>query len=240
MNNNIFERHELKFLINEWQRRFLEQALRERIVPDPHGESTVCNVYYDTPDFRLIRASLEKPVYKEKLRLRSYGPALPDDPVFLELKKKYRGIVYKRRISVTEQEAVDFLNGAASLPEESQISREIDYFVQFYQDLGPAMYLSYDRAAFFSREDPDLRVTFDKKIRWRTEDLRLSEKPGGASILAPGQSLMEIKAADAIPLWLVDLLNEGQIRQISFSKYGRAYMSMLEGTYKESRGVLFA
>jgi SPX domain protein involved in polyphosphate accumulation len=160
--------------------------------------------------------------------------------VFLELKKKYRGIVYKRRISVTEQEAVDFLNGAASLPEESQISREIDYFVQFYQDLGPAMYLSYDRAAFFSREDPDLRVTFDKKIRWRTEDLRLSEKPGGASILAPGQSLMEIKAADAIPLWLVDLLNEGQIRQISFSKYGRAYMSMLEGTYKESRGVLFA
>ncbi len=240
MNNNIFERHELKFLINEWQRRFLEQALRERIVPDPHGESTVCNVYYDTPDFRLIRASLEKPVYKEKLRLRSYGPALPDDSVFLELKKKYRGIVYKRRISVTEQEAVDFLNGAASLPEESQISREIDYFVQFYQDLGPAMYLSYDRAAFFSREDPDLRVTFDKKIRWRTEDLRLSEKPGGASILAPGQSLMEIKAADAIPLWLVDLLNEGQIRQISFSKYGRAYMSMLEGTYKESRGVLFA
>ena len=240
MNNNIFERHELKFLINEWQRRFLEQALRERIVPDPHGESTVCNVYYDTPDFRLIRASLEKPVYKEKLRLRSYGPALPDELVFLELKKKYRGIVYKRRISVTEQEAVDFLNGAAPLPEESQISREIDYFVQFYQDLGPAMYLSYDRAAFFSREDPDLRVTFDKKIRWRTEDLRLSEKPGGASILAPGQSLMEIKAADAIPLWLVDLLNEGQIRQISFSKYGRAYMSMLEGTYKESRGVLFA
>lgn len=240
MNNNIFERHELKFLINEWQRRFLEEALRERIVPDPHGESTVCNVYYDTPDFRLIRTSLEKPVYKEKLRLRSYGPVLPDEPVFLELKKKYRGIVYKRRISVTEQEAVDFLNGAAPLPEESQIGREIDYFVQFYQDLGPAMYLSYDRAAFFSREDPDLRVTFDKKIRWRTEDLRLSEKPGGASILAPGQSLMEIKAADAIPLWLVDLLNEGQIRQISFSKYGRAYMSMLEETYKESRGVLFA
>ncbi|HPR39486.1 MAG TPA: polyphosphate polymerase domain-containing protein [Oscillospiraceae bacterium] len=240
MNNNIFERHELKFLINEWQRRFLEEALRERIVPDPHGESTVCNVYYDTPDFRLIRTSLEKPVYKEKLRLRSYGPVLPDEPVFLELKKKYRGIVYKRRISVTEQEAVDFLNGAAPLPEESQIGREIDYFVQFYQDLGPAMYLSYDRAAFFSREDPDLRVTFDKKIRWRTEDLRLSEKPGGASILAPGQSLMEIKAADAIPLWLVDLLNEGRIRQISFSKYGRAYMSMLEETYKESRGVLFA
>ncbi len=240
MNNNIFERHELKFLINEWQRRFLEQALRERIVPDPHGESTICNIYYDTPDFRLIRTSLEKPIYKEKLRLRSYGPALPEESVFLELKKKYSGIVYKRRISVTEQTAVDFLNGTAPLPEESQIGREIEYFLRFYQDLEPAMYLSYDRAAFFSREDPDLRVTFDKKIRWRTEGLSLSEKPGGAQILAPGQSLMEIKAADAIPLWLVHLLEEGEIHRISFSKYGRAYLAMLQDAHKENRGVLFA
>jgi len=240
MNNNIFERHELKFLINEWQRRFLEQALRERIVPDSHGESTVCSVYYDTPDYRLIRSSLEKPVYKEKLRLRSYGPALPEEPVFLELKKKYRGIVYKRRISLTEREAADYLSGKAPLLEESQIGREIDYFLWFYRDLGPAMYLCYDRAAFFSREDPDLRVTFDKNIRWRTEDLCLAAKPGGTQLLGPGQSLMEIKAAYAVPLWLVRLLEEGEIRQVSFSKYGRAYLSMMQETDKESRGVLFA
>jgi SPX domain-containing protein involved in vacuolar polyphosphate accumulation len=235
----VFERHEIKYLVSEAQRRFLIQAMAERLKPDAHGESTICNIYYDTPDFRLIRTSLEKPVYKEKLRLRSYGPAAADRDVFLELKKKYDGVVYKRRISVPQQAAVDFLNGKAPLPQKSQIGREIEYFRWFYRDLQPAVYLCYDRTPYFSTEDPNLRITFDRDIRWRTERMSLTSQPGGQQILAPGESLMEIKVGAAMPLWLAELLNENDIRQVSFSKYGRAYQSLLQNKLQE-RGVFCA
>ena len=99
MNGYTFERRELKYRITDAQRAALEAAFDARMVPDEHGESTICNIYYDTADYRLIRASLEKPAYKEKLRLRSYGVTEPGGEVFLELKKKYKGIVYKRRIT---------------------------------------------------------------------------------------------------------------------------------------------
>ncbi|MCI2056546.1 MAG: polyphosphate polymerase domain-containing protein [Oscillibacter sp.] len=237
MKDSIFQRHELKYLVTDWQRAYLEQVLAERMVPDVHGESTVCNLYYDTPDFRLVRRSLEKPVYKEKLRLRSYGPALEDSSVFLELKKKYKGIVYKRRISLPQRSAMDYLAGRAPLPMDCQIGREIDYFRQFYRELSPAVYLCYDRCAYFSKDDPNLRITFDKNIRWRTEDCILAAQPGGQQLLAPGQSLLEIKAADAMPLWLVAALNSGAIRQVSFSKYGRAYETLLQTNLQESRGI---
>ena len=104
MSAEVFQRHEIKYLTNPKQRAYLEEVLKDRMVPDPHGESTICNVYYDTPNYRLIRRSLEKPAYKEKIRVRSYGTAAPDDMVFLELKKKYDGIVYKRRIELKESD----------------------------------------------------------------------------------------------------------------------------------------
>ena len=108
---NVFARKELKYRLTASQDRFLREALAPYVRPDQYGESTICNIYYDTPDFRLIRKSIEKPVYKEKLRLRSYGPAGPDDNTFLELKKKYKGIVYKRRICLPEQDAMNYLSG---------------------------------------------------------------------------------------------------------------------------------
>ena len=227
MENCIFQRHEIKFMVTGEQRRRLEEAFASRMVPDPHGESTICNVYYDTPDFRLIRTSLEKPVYKEKLRLRSYGPAAPEDMVFLELKKKYKGIVYKRRISLPCAAAENYFSGCSPLPEGGQIGREIEYFRRFYGTLRPAVYLCYDRTAYFSRETTDLRVTFDRNIGWRQEAVRLTAPAGGAQILPRDASLLEIKAADAIPLWLASLLSENQIRQTSFSKYGEAYKTIL-------------
>ncbi|MDY3917564.1 MAG: polyphosphate polymerase domain-containing protein [Candidatus Limivivens sp.] len=223
---HVFQRHELKYLVDNRQRELLEQGFREHMVPDPHDRNTICNVYYDTPDFRLIRHSLEKPVYKEKMRLRSYGQAVPGDLVFLELKKKYKGIVYKRRISIEEQAASAYLAGEGPLENQSQIAKEIAYFRAFYRKLVPAVYLCYDRSAFFSAEDPDLRITFDRNICWRTEDLSLEAPPGGKQILKPSCSLMEIKAASAMPLWLVGILEEGEIRQCSFSKYGMAYREL--------------
>ena len=226
MCESIFKRHELKFLVNDDQRAALEAVFAGTMEPDPYGESTICNVYYDTPDFRLIRASLEKPVYKEKLRSRSYGPAAPDGTVFLELKKKYDGIVYKRRIALTAQAVEDYFADTAPLPSDGQIAREIDYFRAFYRNLRPTLYLSYDRCAFFSNVSRDLRVTFDRHIAWRREALRLTAPAGGREVLAPGWSLMEIKAADAIPFWLVRTLSRENIRQTSFSKYGEAYKTI--------------
>ena len=235
MCESIFKRHELKFLVNDDQRAALEAVFADTMEPDPYGESTICNVYYDTPDFRLIRASLEKPVYKEKLRSRSYGPAAPDGTVFLELKKKYDGIVYKRRIALTAQAVEDYFADTAPLPSDGQIAREIDYFRAFYRNLRPTLYLSYDRCAFFSNVSRDLRVTFDRHIAWRREALRLTAPAGGREVLAPGWSLMEIKAADAIPFWLAEALGRGGIRQTSFSKYGEAYKTILsENKLKEA------
>ena len=236
MDNNIFQRREIKFLVDARQRAILEQAFRGRMAPDPHGESTICNIYYDTPDYRLVRASMEKPVYKEKLRMRSYGRVSSEDSVFLELKKKYKGVVYKRRIELAERDARSYMEGIRDLPEDSQIGREIDYFRNFYQGIRPAVYLCYDRSPWFSTEDPNLRATFDKRIRFRTEDMTLTAAPGGQHLLLPHQSLFEVKTADAIPLWLVEALEAGEVRQASFSKYGEAYLSIL----RERAGVICA
>lgn len=235
MSGSIFERHELKYLVSGTQRALIERAMQAHMVPDAYGESTICNIYFDTPNYRLIRRSLEKPVYKEKLRLRSYGSVTSEQDVFLELKKKYKGIVYKRRISLKEHAAMQFLTQDAPLPNPSQIGNEIEYFLSFYGGLQAAVYICYDRCAFFGREDPNFRITFDKNIRWRTEHVRLTARPGGEQILPMGYSLMEIKTAASIPLWLTELLTAQHVYQTSFSKYGKAYESMLLDRREEQK-----
>lgn len=236
MNGYTFERRELKYRITDAQRAALEAAFGARMVPDEYGESTICNIYYDTADYRLIRASLEKPAYKEKLRLRSYGVTEQGGEVFLELKKKYKGIVYKRRITLPEDAAGEFIAGRAPLGEHGQIGREIEYFTAFYAPLLPAVHLSYERSAWFSREDRDLRITFDKNIRFRQEDVSLTLPAGGRCILPEGESLMEIKAAAALPLWLVSELDTLGIYQSTFSKYGEAYKAILARAQKTFGG----
>ena len=234
----IFERKELKFMLTEEQRAAVEAAFAGRMDQDPHGESTICNVYYDTPDVRLIRTSLEKPVYKEKLRLRSYGPAAPEDSVFLELKKKYKGVVYKRSVSVPVSAAEAYYAGEEPLPELGQIGREIEYFRRFYGTLIPAVYLCYDRTAFYAKDDHDFRVTFDRNIGWRREAVRLTAPAGGRPILPKGMSLMEVKAAGAIPLWLVEALSRARVRQTTFSKYGEAYKTILAESRERMGGIV--
>lgn len=233
----IFKRHEIKYLLSKEQREGFERDIQDLMIPDSHGESTVCNVYYDTDDFRIIRHSLEKPVYKEKLRLRSYGKVEEGKDVFLELKKKYMGIVYKRRIHIRERDAYDFLTGKISNPNHSQIGKEIDYFISTYPGLEAKVYLCYDRTAYFSRTDSNLRITFDRNIRYRTDNLRLSFEPDGKRIIAPEQTLLEIKCADAMPIWLVKLLEKHDIQHVSFSKYGTAYTQMLSERLHEHRGI---
>lgn len=233
---DVFRRRELKYLLDSGQQQRLRELMAQRMVPDKYGQKTICNLYYDTDDYRLIRHSLQKPVYKEKLRLRSYGPIGPGVDVFLELKKKYKGIVYKRRIPISQEEAFAFLEERAPLPKDSQIGREITYVRDFYPGLKPRFYVSYQRLAWFDPADGGFRVTMDWDVAFRVEDMDLYQKPGGRSILPPNQAILEVKASGGIPLWMSEFLNREKLPKQSVSKCGWAYQILLEENIKKNRG----
>ncbi len=217
----VFKRKEIKFLLSGSQRAALEEVLAARMVPDEHGASTVRNVYYDTPTALLARRSAEHPAYKEKLRTRCYGVPHPYDPVFVELKKKCDGIVYKRRCSLPAADAAELLAGRGR--PINQIEREIDWTCRRYEGLRPTAYLAYDRVAYFDPDDRDLRVTFDENVRVRWDDVRLSGPDSGSRVLDEGLSILEVKTSKAMPIWLVRYLEGIGAQKTSFSKYGRAW-----------------
>ena len=223
----VFKRTEIKYLLSEEQYEALQQRLQGIAQVDKYGESDILNIYYDTPDFSLIRTSLEKPLYKEKLRLRSYGTAKDESTSFIEIKKKYKGVVYKRRIDAPYRRAKDYLDGRGELMQTSQIKSEIDAFKTGYTGIRPAMAISYKRIAMAGIEDPNLRITFDRQILWRTDHLSLKEGPKGEDLLQPGQRLMEVKIANAFPMELSRIFSELGIFPVSFSKYGRGYEVMM-------------
>ena len=218
----VMQRYELKYILTAKQTQFFCERIKGHMEPDAYGLTSIASLYYDTPDYRLIRASLEKPAYKEKIRLRSYGAATECSPVFLELKRKADGIVYKRRIATTLPEAQRFLSGAGALSADGQINREITYFRDYYRTLVPTCMIIYDRTAYFE-PDGDLRLTIDRNPRYRMDALTFDHAPVGIPLLKPGETILEIKVQDTIPLWLVRILAEGGIRQGSISKYGEAY-----------------
>lgn len=231
-----FKRYEIKYLLDEKTYLELRKRLEGKMVVDQYGEKTVCNIYFDTPDSRLIRTSLEKPVYKEKLRLRSYGTPERNSTVFVELKKKYKGVVYKRREDMVLSEAEAYLYQGWKPGFSSQVLREIDWFLKYYGQITPAMYISYERIAMNEVKDSGFRVTFDTNILWRKEELNLKEGSWGNPILEPGQRLMEIKIAGAMPLWLGEILDKLYIYPVSFSKYGRAYQDQIKQEMKNRGG----
>ena len=219
----IFERYELKFLVSEEQCKQLLADTADLICPDRYPTSTICNLYYDTPEGTLIRASLDHPVYKEKLRLRSYGVPDSTSKVFLELKKKYEDLVYKRRETFLLSSAEAFVKRPEPF---SQITREIEYVIDFYRNLQPAMAIFYDRHSYVGADDPSLRITFDRDILYRNYDLDLSRGIYGERALPVGNVLMEVKCADAMPLWLCRELSALGVKKTSFSKYGKAYTDL--------------
>lgn len=229
---STFMRKEIKFMLDMEQYEALLEEIRKYMDPDKFciggRDYGIYNLYYDTPDDYLIRTSLEKPSYKEKIRLRSYySPAEPADKVFLEIKKKVNGIVTKRRVTMTLTESDAYLfqrQKPVDLSKylQKQIFAELDVFLDNYPVI-PKQYISYQRSAFFGKDDPDFRLTFDRQITERRYDLSLALPSYGAQIIAPNQRLMEVKIAGAMPLWLSQKLAELKIYKISFSKYGRAY-----------------
>lgn len=224
---SVFKRYELKYMLTPAQKDAVLQAMSAHMALDKYGRTTIRNIYFDTKNYQLIRHSIDRPVYKEKLRIRSYSQAQPESTVFVELKKKFDGIVYKRRLALQEADAVNWLYSGTFTPPDSQISREIDYFLQFYRCLRPTMFLSYEREAYYAKDGSDFRVTFDDTILCRQEDISLQAPAYGTPLLPDGLTLMEIKCAGGIPLWMTHALSENRIFKTSFSKYGTAYKTLV-------------
>lgn len=224
----IFERQEYKYIMTKKQKeQMLKYMSKHNMAIDSYGRTTIRNIYFDTDNYRLIRRSIESPVYKEKLRVRSYRLANDDSTVFVELKKKYDHIVYKRRIPLSEKQAQDWLSGKINRPADTQIAREIDYFLKFYNNLKPSLFLSYEREAYFHKNDGDLRITFDENILSRQTDMSLKVDAYGDYILPPELTLMEIKCTGAMPKWLTQALSNTELYKTSFSKYGNAYINSI-------------
>lgn len=217
-----FKRYEIKYILTSSQKEELLDAMKPYMETDRYGKSNILSLYLDTPDYLLARRSIEKPRYKEKLRARSYGIAGKDTIIYLELKKKYNSVVYKRREDMNEKQLEQYL--ATGVPcKDSQIMREIDYAMKRYGNPAPAILITYEREAFFGKKDGGFRMTFDENILWRDYDLTLCGSIYGTPVLSPGKVLLEVKTNGAIPLWLVHFFSAHNIRSTSFSKYGTAY-----------------
>lgn len=233
MSIKTFKRYEKKFLLTKQQYEALIPRLLDNMEPDPHcldGKNySIYNIYYDTVNSDVIRHSISKPYYKEKLRLRSYRvPKSPKDKVFLELKKKINGIVNKRRVVLTLEEANLFIQqGIRPVAKDymsEQVINEIAYYLS-HQQVQPSVYIGYTRHAFFAKDDPDFRLTFDSKILTRRDSLTLESGYFGDDILEEDQYLMEVKILGAIPVWFTKVLSELEIYNTHFSKYGQEFMN---------------
>ena len=240
-----FKRYEKKFLLNQKQFDLLIPRLLEYMNPDENckdgEEYSIYNIYYDTEDDSIIKHSLSKPYYKEKLRLRSYNvPTSVKDTVFLELKKKIGGVVNKRRIIISLEEAYNLIEKGIE-PKKSdymtkQVVKEIGYFLNT-NDVSPKAYISYRRKAFFGKEDRDFRITFDNHIVTRRSDVVLENGCFGEELLKKGQYLMEVKILGAMPIWLTKIFSELKIYTASFSKYGKEYKKYCsDENYKRGKG----
>lgn len=223
----VFKRYELKYMLTLDQKQKVLAAISPYMKLDKYGRTTIRNLYYDTNTYLLIRRSIERPVYKEKLRIRSYSKAEADSTVFVELKKKYKQVVYKRRISLPHKKAVEWLSGQEHPDKHTQIANEIDYFLELYGTLHPTIFLSYEREAYYATDGSDFRITFDDNILCRGEALSLESDTFGTPILDKNKVLMEIKCSGGIPLWMTKILSEEKIYKTPFSKYGTAYRTLI-------------
>ena len=223
-----FKRLEKKFILTEEQYLAVKAAFEDAFVPDRYGETTICNLYYDTADYILLRRSISKPVYKEKIRLRTYGIPNDSSVSFIELKKKYEGVVYKRRIELPYPDALNFLSKKYVPENQSQIMKELSFCLERYEGLAPRFFISSERSAFFNKDNDEFRVTFDKNLTWRNYDLDLRKGVYGNNILPKGHVIMEIKIPHNLPLWIVQLFSRLGIKSGSFSKVGTAYSQMIK------------
>jgi SPX domain protein involved in polyphosphate accumulation len=227
--SEFFKRVEKKYILNEKQCNQFKNLISEYVVEDSHGKSKICNVYFDTPNYDLIRTSIEGPIYKDKVRVRSYNTPQNDTPIFLEIKRKSQGVVSKRRIQAPLIEVKQFIESGElnNINQyDSQVLKELKYYFNFY-NLSPTAYVSYDRNAYYDKNDDTFRVTIDNNVTARDYDLALEKGSYGTQILDDGLYLLEAKTSDKLPLWFVQILSETNIVPGSFSKYGELYKKLI-------------
>lgn len=230
---NTFKRREMKFLLDEEQYRTISAAVADFMTEDEFGLHTILNVYLDNRNNDLIRSSLGKPMYKEKVRLRCYGHAADDNSeAFLEIKKKYRGLTYKRRLEGEYKTLHDYISNGTLPEKRGQVFEELDYLIG-RMGLKPKIVICYDREAFYGNEDKEFRVTFDGNIRFRRDNLDLRHGDSGERLLSQPFRVMEVKSVGAIPLQLVRILSENKIYHGSFSKYGSIYSAEVRQKFLE-------
>ena len=227
MTVTVFKRRELKYLLDRDQLAAVMDALDEYMSPDRFHRTSVRNVYFDTENFLLARRSIDKPLYKEKLRFRSYGRPSEGDDIFVELKKKYDSVVYKRRLTMPLSDAMDWFLTEDGKGPDTQIGREIGFLKERYPGIRPAMLLCYEREAYCAKDGGDLRITIDSDVTAGTDDTDLCRGNGTFRVLPDGYTLMEVKSMYGYPWWLVSVLGENGIYKTSFSKYGNAYKRMI-------------
>lgn len=220
MYNDIFQRIEEKYLITEEKKTKLLNKISSHIECDDYFKSSIHNIYFDTDNNDLIINSLEKPIFKDKFRIRSYKIPKEDDEVFLEMKTKYKGVVGKRRIKLKLKDFYKYIN--KEIKPKEQILKEIMYYYNYY-DLKPAIYIAYDRESYKGKENKNLRITFDSNLRSRREKLKFVENVSMNNYFDKNIYIMEIKTVGSLPLWLVKTLSELEIMPTSFSKYGKIY-----------------
>lgn len=237
---NVFERCELKYFLTPSQKKALLKEMKGRMWADDYGRTTIRNIYYDTDSYRLIRDSLDHPVYKEKLRVRSYQRADVGDMVFVEIKKKFENVVYKRRVAMPKISAVAWVDCRKDIPFHSQITSEIDYFLNFYEGIEAKVFLSYEREAYSDRKDPEFRLTLDENIMARDTELDLGSDIWGMPLLPEGITLMEVKIQGAMPVWMAKFLSGNDIRRATFSKYGAYYKEYLMKDHRSERSICYA
>lgn len=225
--NDIFRRVEKKFLLNKSQYLKMKELMANYMQEDKYGKSTICNIYFDTDQYDLIRHSITKPYYKDKVRLRSYNIPNKDSRVYLEIKRKCDEVVGKRRIEIKLENFYDYIYTDEPFKTSNpQIENELYYYFNFY-NLKPAMYVSYEREAFYQKDNMDFRATFDSNILARNYDLKLEKGSYGERILPKNQYILELKTLGAMPLWMVKILNDLKIRRAVYSKYGTAYTELI-------------
>ena len=220
-----FQRIEKKYLLSEEQYRSFSEKIEPYVREDRYHLTGIRSLYYDTKTFQLIRRSIEKPEYKEKLRVRSYGDAQAEDKVFVELKKKFDGIVYKRRTKAICEEVMKDLRTCTF--KDPQVGKEIRYFLDYYPDLRPMIYIGCERISYVGKEDEKLRITFDRNICYRMKDLSLHSSNLNKKLT--DSTVMELKIAGAMPLWLSGILDEVKAYPRGFSKVGTAFLKEVEG-----------
>lgn len=223
MIQKIFKRVEQKYILSEEQYSSLQTILDEKFFPDKFFFSKIYNLYFDNDNFDSIITSIEKPKYKTKVRLRSYGEATKDDYIYLEMKKKYQGTVYKRRINITLKDFEAYQKDNYFPKQNKQIMQEIDYQIK-YQNLKPKIFVAYDRLSYYSKEDDNFRITFDYNLRSRFKNLKLKDSKENKFYFKKNTYIMEVKCLASLPLWFTKELNKLKIYPVSFSKVGNIYI----------------